>query len=163
MNRQVNYPHLGVSAFVLLLSATLAIGAALLPVDKGYSVVGTNIFPYAVSLLMAVVGLGLAWQSVNGGFMFLDQSGEDEAASANPERLKAVAWVSAGLLQEAILIGSIGFVFASTLLFMSVAQGFGSRNWKKNALIGLALTWPIYIAFSKGLGLTLPGLFKPWI
>lgn len=163
MKARVNYTHLAISACVLGLAVTLAVGAMLLPTDRGYSVVGTHIFPLAVALLVAVVGIGLAWQASTGGLRMLETAPVEEDAPLMRARLTAVMWVSGGLLVDAFLIDHIGFVFASTILFTAVARGFGSTSWKKNAAIGFALTWPIYVGFSKGLGLSLPGLLKPWI
>lgn len=162
MHGRVHLPHLAIGAGVLTLAALLAAGAAVLPVDKGYTIVGTRVFPYAVALLMGVVGAGLVWQALSGGFRSFEV--EPLPADAWPlrQRLGAAAWVSGGLLVDALLIDRIGFVLASTLLFAAAARGFGSTRWARNAAIGIALSWPIYVGFTLGLGLSLPGLAKPW-
>ncbi|WP_418320103.1 tripartite tricarboxylate transporter TctB family protein [Piscinibacter sakaiensis] len=152
---------LGIGAISIALM--LAIGAALLPVDKGYTVVGTGVFPFAVSLLMGIVGVALIWQSLTGGFRFFEEPALPPDAWPLTLRLQAAAWVSGGLLVNALLIERIGFTFAATILFAAAARGFGSRRWVANLLIGFALAWPIYLGFTLGLGLSLPGLARPWI
>jgi putative tricarboxylic transport membrane protein len=79
-----------------------------------------------------------------------------------------MAWISAGLLLNAALISRLGFVLSCALLFALAARGFrrsmgqpaGLRLLGRDALIGLALSAPVYWLFTKGLGLTLPGLTK---
>jgi putative tricarboxylic transport membrane protein len=155
--------HLAVGIGALVIALTLAIGAAALPTDKGYTIVGTRAFPYAVALLMSVVGLALVWQALTGGFRFFEEAEQPADGWPLAQRLQAVAWVSGGLLLDALLIERIGFTLAATVLFAAAARGFGSRRWLPNILIGLALAWPIYLGFTKGLNLSLPGLIKPWI
>lgn len=162
MQRRVHLTHLAIGAGVLSLAAVLAAGAAMLPVDKGYTIVGTHVFPYAVALLMGVVGAGLVWQAASGGFRSFEAEPLPADAWPLSQRLGAAAWVSGGLLVDALLIERIGFVLASTLLFAAAARGFRSTRWARNVAIGLALSWPIYVGFTLGLGLSLPGLAKPW-
>ncbi len=135
----------------------------MLPVDKGYTVVGTRVFPLGVALLMGAVGMGLVTQAITGGFRLLGKEPEVAEAKLARQRVHAVVWVSAGLLVDALVIEHVGFVFASTVLFALAARGFGSKRWAYNVVIGLLLSWPIYIGFTMGLGLSLPGLLKPWL
>lgn len=134
----------------------------MLPVDKGYTVVGTRAFPFGVALLMGAVGLGLVTQALTGGFRLLGNEPEPVEATLARQRVQAVLWVSAGLLVDALLMERVGFVLASTVLFALAARGFGSKRWSCNVVVGLLLSWPIYLGFTMGLGLSLPGLLKPW-
>jgi putative tricarboxylic transport membrane protein len=68
----------------------------------------------------------------------------------------AFAWISAGLVAHMLLIAGIGFVLASTLLFVFTARGFGSRRWLRDALIGVSASTGIYLLFTRGLTLQLP-------
>jgi putative tricarboxylic transport membrane protein len=163
MGSRLQPVHLAIGAFVLALAGALVVGAVMLPVDKGYTIVGTRVFPLVVAMLVGIVGAGLVWQSLTGGFRLLEIGPLPPDAWPLSQRVQAAFWVSAGLLVDALLIDRIGFVLASTILFATAARGFGSANWVKNLSIGLALTWPIFFGFTKGLGLSLPGLFKPWI
>ncbi|WP_151639127.1 tripartite tricarboxylate transporter TctB family protein [Noviherbaspirillum aerium] len=157
-----NKVHVAIGAFVLAVSVMLVIGALLLPRDMGYSIIGAQAFPLAVALLLAVVGAGLVWQGMTGGFRFLP-SGADAQASPNRQQWQGAGWVSAGLLANALLISQIGFVLSSTVLFMAAARAFGSRSVLRDLLLGLLIIVPVYLGFTKGLGVPLPALIKGWI
>jgi putative tricarboxylic transport membrane protein len=52
---------------------------------------------------------------------------------------------------------------SSTILFVLVAIGFGSRRYLRDGLVGLALSAVAYVTFVYGLGLKLPaGSFTGW-
>lgn len=157
-----NKVHVAIGAFVLAVSVMVVIGALLLPRDMGYSIIGAQAFPFAVAFLLAVVGAGLVWQGFSGGFRFLP-SGSNEQATPSRQQWQGAGWVSAGLLANALLISHIGFVLSSTVLFMAAARAFGSRNAKRDLLIGLAIIVPVYLGFTKGLSVPLPALIKGWI
>jgi putative tricarboxylic transport membrane protein len=153
-----------VAAAVLVLAVVVATGAAMLPVDKGYTIVGTKVFPLMVTALLAVVGAGLMWQAMRGELLPLNDDDTQAAQGhASGSRWQAAAWVSGGLLLDALLIERIGFVAAATVLFALAARGFGSRQWGRNVALGVLITWPVYVAFTLGLNISLPGLFRPWI
>jgi putative tricarboxylic transport membrane protein len=42
------------------------------------------------------------------------------------------------------------------VLFVFVARAFGSRTWLRDIIIGLILSFVVYIGFTYGLGLDLP-------
>ena len=76
-------------------------------------------------------------------------------------------WVSAGLLLNAALITTIGFILSCTLCFVLAVQGLRNAAgrtdrhsviWLKDILIGLAISAPVYWAFTKFLAINLPGL-----
>ncbi|MFX5570813.1 tripartite tricarboxylate transporter TctB family protein, partial [Acinetobacter baumannii] len=69
---------------------------------------------------------------------------------------RGLLWVAAGLLLNMALIGTLGFVLASTLLMVCVARGYGSRRLVRDALIGLAITVPMWLLFDFLLGINLP-------
>jgi putative tricarboxylic transport membrane protein len=159
---RINKVHVAIGVFVLAMAVMVLIGALLLPRDMGYSVIGAQAFPLAVAFLLAVVGAGLVWQAISGGFRFLPSGTEEEPAPSR-QRWQGAGWVSAGLLANALLIGQIGFVLSSTLLFMAAARAFGSKNVKRDLLIGLLIIVPVYLGFTKGLSVPLPALIKGWI
>ena len=148
--------QLAVGVALSALALALAIGAAVFPVDKGYSILGTHVFPMAVAAFMGVIGVLLCWQAATGGFRQLAPTTE------RPQWIGA-AWVTAGLLIDALLITRLGFVLSSALLFVLAAYGFGSRRVLRNLVIGVALALPIFWLFTAGLGLSLPSLFNAWI
>jgi putative tricarboxylic transport membrane protein len=72
----------------------------------------------------------------------------------------SVVRVALGLVSFVALLNLAGFVAAGTVLFTCTASAFGSRRWLRDALLGITLCATVYIAFTYGLGVTLPsGLF----
>ena len=151
-----------VGSGVLLLGLGLALGAISIPSAAGYAGVGPNFLPWVVALALLVCGGFLVWEARSGGFRAMEPSSD-----VAPAYWAGFAWVSAGLLANAALITSIGFILSCTLCFMLAVQGLRGaeghtgidpRNWLKNAVIGLLISAPVYWAFTQFLAINLPGL-----
>ncbi|WP_449440862.1 MULTISPECIES: tripartite tricarboxylate transporter TctB family protein [Pseudomonas] len=154
--------QLAIGVGVIAISAVLAYGAFLFPDEMGFVILGAYVYPYAVAVFLAGVGVVLSYQALTGGFRELADH-EDESAKVLPGGKAGVAWVTGGLLGVAVLINLIGFVLAAALLFACSARGFGSRHPLRDLAIGIALTLPIYWLFNAGLGVSLPPLVNAWI
>jgi putative tricarboxylic transport membrane protein len=112
-----NRGHLWIGLGTALLGVLLAIGASQIGGAAGYGGAGPAFLPWLVSLVL--IGLGLLQAAV------ALRSGEElvEAPAFDP-RWKAVAWVSVGVLLNALLIERIGFIPSCALLFALAARGF---------------------------------------
>jgi putative tricarboxylic transport membrane protein len=152
-----------VGSGVLLIGLGLAAGAVTIPSAAGYGGVGPNFLPWLVSVALVVCGALMVREARTGGFRAMD-----EADGAQPY-WSGFAWVSSGLLLNAALITSIGFILSCTLCFVFAVQGLrGSMGQSvlqplalfKDALIGLAIAAPVYWMFTKFLAINLPGLTK---
>ncbi|MEW6704826.1 MAG: tripartite tricarboxylate transporter TctB family protein [Pseudomonadota bacterium] len=150
----------------LVLAAALAVGASQVRGEAGYAGVGPGFLPWLVAAAMALCGVVLLVQAATGGFRGLP------AAPTLAAYWRGMAWVSAGLLLNASLITTIGFIPSCALLFALAARGFrlsmgqapALSRLGRDALIGLALSAPVYWLFTKLLGLTLPGITRSgWI
>jgi putative tricarboxylic transport membrane protein len=147
---------------VILVSVGMATGAWFIPSEAGYAGVGPNFLPWVVSLALLLCGGGLLWEARSGGFRDLDESA-DETAPYWP----GFIWMSAGLLLNAALITTIGFIFSCTLCFVMSARGMrmsqgqpfgGARSWFQDLAVGLLIAAPVYWMFTKFLAISLPGL-----
>jgi putative tricarboxylic transport membrane protein len=88
----------------------------------------------------------------------VDEEGEQHL----PMDWVSFAWVSGGIIAYGLLVERVGFIFASTVLFVCVARSFSSRRWAMNIVVGLLLAVVVFAIFNYGLGLSLPaGLLKP--
>lgn len=166
---------------VVVLAGLMAAGASQIQGEAGYAGFGPAFMPWLVSAVLALCGVMLiieAMRAPPSGDAAIapadapSPSATANAAAAGPADLASVAWVSAGLLLNAALINRLGFVVSCALLFALAARGFrqamgwpcGLQRLGRDALIGLAISAPVYWLFTKGLGLTLPGLTKTgWI
>jgi putative tricarboxylic transport membrane protein len=134
---------------ILILTGTLAITVA-----PAYSRVGPRVFPFVVAAGMIVLGILYALESWKGA----QTPAEDHAAKLWP-----IVLISGGIIVDALLMPSLGFILSSTILFVLVAVGFGSRRYLRDGLVGLALSAVAYVTFMYGLGLRLPaGPFAGW-
>ncbi len=150
-----------VASGVLLIGLGLAAGAVSIPSAAGYGGVGPNFLPWLVSIALMVCGGFMLWESRTGGFRALD-----EPDGVQPY-WSGFAWMSAGLLANAALITTIGFIFSCTLCFVLAVQGLRGAQGKadlkpsqlfKDALIGMAIAAPVFWMFTKFLAINLPGL-----
>lgn len=69
--------------------------------------------------VLALCGVLIVREALTGGFRELEQDTEDSPAPYWP----GFIWVSAGLLANAALITTIGFILSCTLCFMLAVQG----------------------------------------
>jgi putative tricarboxylic transport membrane protein len=150
--------QLAAAVFIATVGVVLAWGASRFPIDKGYSILGPQVFPYAVAVFLLLVAAGLGYQAVTGGFRNV-AARESPSSSARA----GAAWVTGGLLAIAALITHLGFVLSAALLFALAARGFGSRRPRRDLAIGAALTLPVFWIFTLGLGVSLPSLANAWI
>lgn len=152
--------HIGqilVAAGVVAFGAALAYGTTLLPEATGYAKVGPRLMPTIVAGGLILLGLVLLKEALISGFRGVDEA----EAAANPTDWRAIAWISAGIILNGILMVPVGFVISGTLLFVLAARGFGNKAWVKNAIIGLIIAVITYAFFNYGLGLGLPSGILP--
>lgn len=151
---------LGIAA--VLLAAGLAYGAANIPSDAGYAGVGPNFLPWVVAGAMGLCGVLLIWEVRTGGFRNMPEP----SGSAHGD-WHAMAWVSAGILSNAALITTIGFVLSCALCFTLAVRGLRISEGKpagdamrtvKDLVIGMLIAAPTFWLFTKFLGVNLPGL-----
>lgn len=148
---------------VLLTGLSLGAGAINIPSAAGYGGVGPNFLPWVVSIALTVCGAFMVWEARTGGFR----------AIGEPDHTRpywsGFAWVSGGLLLNAALITTIGFILSCTLCFVLAVRGLrgsmGNASFRpadlvKDILIGMAIAAPVFWMFTKFLAINLPGLTK---
>jgi putative tricarboxylic transport membrane protein len=151
-----------VGALVALTGVGLAVGALSIPGKAGYGGVGPNFLPWVVAVVLAICGVLLLREAFSGGFREL-------APPIDAERpwWPGVIWISAGLLANAALITTIGFIFSCALCYVLAVQGLRralgqragtARVLGVDLLSGLAISAPVYWGFTKFLAINLPGL-----
>lgn len=147
---------------VVLVGAGLAVGALSISSTAGYGGVGPNFLPWLIAVALLLCGGFIVWEARSGGFRSMD-----EPTGAASAYWPGFVWVSAGLLANAALITTIGFIFSCTLTFVLAVQGLrgaegkaGARPsvWLKDALIGIAIAAPVYWTFTQFLAINLPGI-----
>ncbi|MBK9361856.1 MAG: tripartite tricarboxylate transporter TctB family protein [Rubrivivax sp.] len=147
---------------VLLLAGGLAWGAVGIPATAGYQGVGPNFLPWVVTVVLALCGALLLWQAATGGYREL----EEPSGAARGDWV-AMAWVAAGVLANAALITTLGFILSCTLCFVLAVRGLrvsegraggGLMRTLQDVATGFLIAAPAFWLFTKVLSINLPGL-----
>lgn len=154
-----------VGTAVVMLGVGVAVGAVAIPSDAGYAGVGPNFLPWLVACALLVCGAFLIYEARTGGFREMDEEPFDGSPYWG-----GFVWMSAGMLANAALITTLGFVLSCTLCFVLAARGLrnaqgqegvsGLRGWTTDLVVGLLIAAPVYWLFTKFLAINLPGLTR---
>jgi putative tricarboxylic transport membrane protein len=128
---------------VLALAAVVGWQTTLIPHNALYAQVGPTAIPWLATAMLALLGALLTWRGLRGGWEHEEHGAFDAWG---------LGWLLAGLVLNVALIGTAGFIIASTALFLCTALAFGSRNVPRDAGIGFALALVAYVGFDRLLG-----------
>lgn len=151
---------MGIAAVVV--AALLAYGAAHIPSDAGYAGVGPDFLPWLVAGALGLCGVMLILEVRAGGYRNME-----EPSGAPRGDWHALAWVSAGILGNAALITTIGFILSCALCYTLAVRGLrisegkaggNARQLVRDAVTGVVIAAPTYWLFTKFLAVNLPGL-----
>jgi putative tricarboxylic transport membrane protein len=144
-----------------LVGLAMALGALSIPSASGYAGIGPNFLPWVVAVALMLCSGFMVREAHRGGFRNMD----DPVGGDRPY-WPGFVWMSAGLLANAALITTIGFIFSCALCFVLAARGLrlaagqtaGARSWLTDTVTGLLIAAPVYWMFTKFLAISLPGL-----
>jgi putative tricarboxylic transport membrane protein len=157
------WPQTLVGVGVFLTGLALAFGALGISSEAGYGGVGPNFLPWLVSIVLTLCGAWIVWESRTGGFREMDPP-SDAVGAYWP----GFVWVTAGLLLNAALITTLGFILSCALCYLLAVQGLrraagqpqvnSPRAWVVDAVTGLLIAAPVFWMFTQFLAINLPGL-----
>ncbi len=130
---------IGLSAFIFLDERGIS--------AKTFGAVGPKVFPNVVALILGVLGCVLLFQALTGRW---------RVGEIGQHRVGPPLWIFGGLFLEILLMRDLGFIVASTILFVCVARAFQSRRLLRDVIAGLVLTVVTYLLFTHVLLLNLP-------
>jgi putative tricarboxylic transport membrane protein len=151
-----------IGAGALLIGAAMAWGAMQIPSQAGYSGVGPNFLPWLVSVALVVCGGWLVVEARTGGWRTVEP-----APGAARGDWASLAWVVAGIVANAALITTIGFILSCTLCFMLAVRGLrgaegkghgGARGLVMDFVTGFLVAAPAFWLFTLVLGINLPNI-----
>lgn len=151
-----------VGAGVLVIGLALAAGAISIPSAAGYGGVGPSFLPWVVAISLIGCGALIVREALTGGYRAME-----EPSGAEHAYWPAFIWVSAGLLANAALITTIGFILSCTLCYVLAVQGLRRAGGQDagqprvmaiDVVSGAAIAAPVFWAFTQLLGINLPGL-----
>ena len=132
---------------VLGLGLFIAIETSLMEVAASNAAIGPRLFPFLIAFGLLAVGVAVLWQA------FFGHIAHERGFELD---WRAVALVSGGLILQMLPVESLGWIIATTLLFVAATLAFRERRVLISIAIGLALTCLTYWVFNYGLGLSLP-------
>lgn len=141
--RGIAWQDTAVGVGVLALAALVAWQTTIIPENAIYAKVGPKFFPWISAAMLAAMGAILTVEGVRGGWEH-EESGDVDWHS--------LGWLMAGLLLNVALISKLGFIISGTVLFITTARAFGSRQPLRDGAIGLALAVISYVGFDRLLG-----------
>ena len=97
----------------------IAIETSLLEVAPSNAAIGPRLFPSLVAVGLLAVGVAVLWQA------FFGHIAHERGFELD---WRAVALVSAGLLLQMFLVESLGWIIATTLLFVATSLAFAERR-----------------------------------
>ncbi len=145
------WPDLAAGLFVVALGGLALWQALVIPTSPIYAQVGPKAVPFAVVAGLLLLGAGLVYEALRGGW----SRGLEEVRDAPPANRRAFALLLAGLAANLALIGPFGFSLAATVQFVLVAAAFGSRRFFRDAALALALTLAAWFLFVELLGVNI--------
>ena len=157
----VDKSQAAVAGVIIAIALALGGGALTIPGEAGYGGVGPNFLPWLVCAGLLACGILIMREAFTGGYRELEAP--DHGAHFWP----GATLISAGLLANAALITTIGFILSCTLCYVLAVQGLrraegqqglGTRTYIVDTLSGLAISAPVFWAFTKFLAINLPGL-----
>ena len=156
------WPQTVVGVGVLVTGLLLGFGAISISSEAGYGGVGPNFLPWLVSIVLTICGLFMLWEARSGGFRELDAP----SGAANGY-WPGFVWVSAGLLLNAALITTLGFILSCTMCYVLAVQGLrratgansnAPKTWLMDIVTGFLIAAPVFWMFTQFLAISLPGL-----
>jgi putative tricarboxylic transport membrane protein len=132
---------------VLALGLFVAVETSRIEVAPTHATIGPTLFPFLIAAGLLIVGIAVLWQA------FFGHIAHERGFELD---WRAVALVSVGLLLQLFLVERLGWIIATTLLFVATTLAFAERRVWLSLATGVVLTGLTYWIFNYGLGLTLP-------
>ena len=143
---------------VVALGAIGLWGASQIREPGGYSPVGPRVFPYAVSVGLAIFGLlFLARTTIWPDRELIEKARSEEATTHWPTPLL----LGGALIVYAFLLTWVGYIIATAVFLPASSRILGSRQPVRDVAVGIVLGTVLYFAFTEFLGVRLPaGLLR---
>ncbi len=156
--RGVAVPDAAVALVVIGLGIFTLVDSRRITVPLSANVVGPRAFPYAVGVALVLAG-GAVLAGALRGRTAEPEAGEDVDTHARTD-WATVAKVVAAFAVHVVVVDTVGWALAATLLFGGVAWALGAVWWR-GLVVGLVLGFVLQAVFVTGLGVSLPaGLFE---
>ncbi|SNS36579.1 tripartite tricarboxylate transporter TctB family protein [Rhodococcoides kyotonense] len=147
-----------VPALLVALGVFLVYGTVTMDVPATATSPGPQVFPSIVAggcFIVAILVTGQLLMKPDIVDRGTDEDGTPNTGTVSNWRTLGITVGSVALF--IVLLDPLGWVLAGALLFWGVSIGLGSRRYVFDGAIALLVSSAVQLAFSAGLGLTLPG------
>jgi putative tricarboxylic transport membrane protein len=146
---QRSWGAVAVAVGLLLLGLFVGYETTVIPTTPIYAKVGPKVFPFLIAGGMVLIGAALFRYAWTGAWQ------PEEQDDAGPPDWRALGWLGFGLVFNVAFIQILGFILASTVLFVAVARAFGSRKLARDLAIAFVFAAVCYFGFVRVLGINM--------
>lgn len=146
--------ELVVALGLVVLAAVVLRQAAGLRGTQTRGVVGPEVLPALVGVLLVGCGVLLAVDVLRGGRG--EAEGGEDVDLQHPADWRTVLGLLLAFGTNIVLIEPLGWVISGSVMFTGCAFALGSRHVVRDAVIAVALSLATFYAFAIGLGVNLP-------
>lgn len=142
------------AGLTLALGIFILIGTTFINEPVAASNVGPRFFPYAIGALLTVASAFVVVDILRG-----NSAAPEEGELVDPSlpmNKKRVALLLVSILAFAVLLEPAGYVIACAVSFFGIAVTLGARLSWRVGLTSVALSFAIYLLFTRPLGIFLP-------
>ena len=144
LSRRPDGAALVIAAILAAIAAVIIWQTSQMRVPPIQARVGPTVFPYIIAGALILLSIGTVVSAIRRGF---------------PERSNdnyvPILWIIGGLVAQLLLLSTLGFSIATGILFACTAKAFGRGPLWKTIPIGTVFAFLVWIAFAKGLQLSL--------
>lgn len=124
-------------------------------VTRAMARVGPRVIPTIVGGGLVLIGVWYAISVLRGSATEIEAESEDVDPTL-PADWATIGGIGVSLVVYMLTIERLGFIIASTLLFVITAFSMGSRSYLRDVVVAILIAVGVYVAFSSGLGVRLP-------
>lgn len=155
--RPLQYGELGVAVLVAGIGAFFLVQTARMDASSSAAFLGPRFFPAVVGVVMIVLGVLLAIQTLRSSKREeSEESGTEATPAEQSTDWKSLGIVAATLVLHLLLLDLLGWIIAGALLFWGASYGLGGRRVLRDLAISIVVACAVQVLFSAILGLSLP-------
>jgi len=153
--------ELAIPELLFAIGGYLVFGLSTMQIPETAKWPGPDFFPLIITVIVFAVAAALTLQIVRAHLHARRHGGTGQAAGPRTD-WKATLVVTAAFVAFGLALVPLGWILAGTILFWGVARGLGSRRPVFDLLVALGVSSLVQLAFSAGLGLSLPPGILGW-
>jgi len=145
LSRRPDGAALVIAAILAAIAAVIIWQTSQMRVPPIQTRVGPTVFPYVIAAGLLLLSAGTVVCALRHGFPV-----------RSDDNYVPIMWIVGGLVAQLLLLSTAGFSIATGVLFAFTAKGFGRGPLWKTIPMGALFAFLVWLAFVKGLQLSLP-------